>query len=176
MKSIFPNTDFAYAGFYEGEDKNVIILKCVERESGPTSFGHVWATPFEIINKNSILHRPFHSSVLSFFNRNPAFLILKTLDHRNYESPMIGYAYAPSYLCPFEELDIYRETILPGLGKSYYLFSEQPPPDKKTIRVAFFAGIMLLYPEKKKRTYDSLLCPNKRYLIQNYNQHVILPT
>jgi hypothetical protein len=175
LNTLFPTLSFTYAGFYETIANNIIIFNCLEPTT-PTNLetvDYIWATSFEIMNKKL----PIHKSVTDFFLFNTDFLLLKTLNRRIYESPMIGYAPVLSSQS-FEELDIFRETKIPALGKCYYLFSGIPSA-KKMIRVAFFAGTMLFYPVKKEQKYDSLLCHSHSqgdnyYIIQNYNQHVVL--
>ena len=175
LNTLFPSLSFTYAGFYETIANNIIIFNCLEPTT-PTNLetvDYIWATSFEIMNKK--LPIPMHKSVTDFFLFNTDFLLLKTLNRRIYESPMIGYAPVLSSQS-FEEVDIFRETKIPALGKCYYLFSGIPSA-KKMIRVAFFAGTMLFYPVKKEQKYDSLLCHSQGdnyYIIQNYNQHVVL--
>ena len=173
LKEIIPTILCSYAGFYETEENNIIIFSCDEPViTNLETNDSIWATPFEIINKKIPLYS-FQKSVTDFFRFNTDFLILKTLNQSIYESPMIGYV--PALSQSFEEVDIFRETILPALGKCYYLCNEISSPHKKMIRIAFFAGTMLIYPVKKEQNYDSLLCHEKKYyIIQNYNQHVIL--
>ena len=176
-KTILPNTSIAYAGFYELPDKNIIILNGSEQHIEIyTSNEYIWTTSFEIINKKKIGNTPIQANVLDFFNNNLSFLTLKTTDQRIYETPMIGYFKPRNDVeCDIEELDIYRETLLPNLGKCYYLFIDIPPfREKYIMRIVFFAGEMALYGDNKK-TYDSMLCnTHRRYMIQNYNQHLVL--
>lgn len=182
-KTILPEIKISYAGFYELPDKNIIILNGTEQYSTEqpieiyTSSDYIWTTSFEIINKRKLGTTFIHQTVLAFFFANLSFLTLKTLDERIYESPMIGYAKPRYDVCAIEELDIYRETLLPALGKSYYLFMDLPDfREKYIMRIVFFAGGMEVYKhEDNKKNYDSMLCGNyRRYLIQNYNQHTVL--
>jgi len=172
LKTVMPNT-FTYAGFYESTEQNILILTTNDQPQVDTSTEYIWATAFEIINKKQVLNDAVHSNVLTFFHANPAFLTLKTREQCLYESPMLGYYQADQATCTPEELDIYRETILPTLGKCYYLLMTLPADGTKILRIVFFAGKMVLYTGKKE-IYDSLLCHKKYYIIQNYNQHVLV--
>jgi hypothetical protein len=174
MKIIFSNTKIAYAGCYETKNINIIILKCIQNNMDNTN-EYIWATSFEIINKRKILHYPLANNVLDFFQQNSSFLLLKNSQNVFYESPMIGYYKAPD-LMDIEEMDIYRQTIIPALGKCYYLLMDIPL-NTNVMRIAFFAGRMALYNKKidGDAHTDSILCREyKRYIIQNYNQHVVL--
>lgn len=173
LKKLFPRQSASYAGFYETKANNIIVFNCDQ----PTTINletldYVWATAFEILNKK-ILSYSLEQSVSDFFRANLDFLRLTDENDGIIESPMIGYAPAP-LTCVFEELDIFRETRLAGLGKCYYLFTEIPL-DKKMMRIAFFAGIMLFYPLPKDAKYDSIISPTREHIcIKNYDQHVIL--
>jgi hypothetical protein len=176
MQTILPDANITYAGFSETADKNILVLNCCNTSSSTLPADYHWATSFEIINKRKVIeYSIINKSVLDFFFLHPEFLTLKTLDQqRIYESPMLGYAETQS----IEALDIYRERIIPALGKCYYLFTELPPnqADKHIMRIVFFAGKMIL-PHELENTYDSMLCYHKQcyyYIIQNYNQHVVL--
>jgi hypothetical protein len=174
MKALLPESNLAYAGFAETTEQTIIILKYTEDTISYISDEYIWATPFEIINKRAIGKSPVSKKVFDFFMENTEFLTLKTHDQRVYESPMIGYSFTCREI--IEEMDIYRETILPDLGKCYYLLVDLPENSTKNImRIAFFAGKMLMYDStKNKLTYDSLLCDKKYYIIQNYDQHMLL--
>ena len=108
------------------------------------------------------------------------FLTLKNIDGSPYECPMIGYYIVHHCRNNIDEMDIYRETIIPELGKSYYLYVDNPnnPDNKNIMRIAFFQGKMIVYNGKKiYNNYDSLMCEidtTKRYLITDYNQHIVL--
>jgi hypothetical protein len=177
MKRLLPGSNLTYAGFSETRDETIIILKYTENIiSDDTEY--TWATPFEIINTRKIGQYSVSKKVFDFFIANREFLTLKTPHHDVYESPMIGYAFSDQH--KLEEMDIYRETIIPTLGKCYYLLVDLPENSTKNImRIAFFAGKMLVYDIKQKyvsTTYDSLLCDKKYYIIQHYDQHVLLDT
>jgi len=178
MKRLLPGSNLTYAGFSETRDETIIILKYTENIiSDDTEY--TWATPFEIINTRKIGQYSVSKKVFDFFIANREFLTLKTPErHDVYESPMIGYAFSDQH--KLEEMDIYRETIIPTLGKCYYLLVDLPENSTKNImRIAFFAGKMLVYDIKQKyvsTTYDSLLCDKKYYIIQHYDQHVLLDT
>jgi len=176
-KAMLPETKISYAGFYELPAKNIIILNCNEPHMEIyTSNENIWTTSFEIINKRKIGNNLIHNIVLDFFFNNQAFLTLKTLDNRIYESPMVGYAKTHDNECNIDELDIYRETLLPELGKCYYLFIDIPYfREKYLMRIVFFAGEMVLYDDVCDKNIDSMLCNNhRRYMIQKYNQHTVL--
>lgn len=176
-KTIVPETKISYMGFYELPSKNIIILNCNEHHMEIyTSNENIWTTSFEIINKRKIGNNLIHNNVLDFFFNNQPFLTLKTLDNRIYESPMVGYVKTRDNASNIEELDIYRETLLPELGKCYYLFVDIPYfIEKYLMRIVFFAGEMVLYDDTYDKKFDSMLCNNhRRYIIQNYNQHTVL--
>ena len=111
-------------------------------------------------------------------------MVLKTPENRIYESPILGYYIPRHYTSTIEEMDIYRETLIPELGKCYYLYVNQPEftdkinKDKRIMKIGFFAGKMMIYNGKKRDThYDSALCRTASkhlFLLQNYNQHVVL--
>ena len=174
LKPLLPNT-FTYAGFYESAEQNILILKASEGPTVDTSDDYIWATAFEIVNKKQVLNYPINSKVCAFFHANPAFLTLKSRARRLYESPMIGYYITQQDTSAVEELDIYRETILPVLGKCYYLLMAMPEivDDTKIMRIVFFPGKMVLY-RGKKEVYDTLVCHKKYYIIEHYNQHVLV--
>ena len=104
--------------------------------------------------------------------------------NRIYESPLVGY-YSSTDTCAHSEMDIYRETIIPALGKCYYLFMDMPhkqSSETSILRIVFFAGRMALYVDNINNerindyiNYDSIFCREyKRYIIQNYNHHIVL--
>jgi hypothetical protein len=176
MKDIFPDTTIAYQGFYEMKDMNIIILK-YEEKNIESSNEYIWTTSFEIINKRKIMNYSLENNVLDFFRKNSSFLLLKNNKNVFYESPMISYYKAPHLIegeMEIEEMDIYRQTIIPALGKCYYLLMDMPP-NTSLMRIAFFAGNMSIYNKKIDYHSDSILCREyKRYIIQNYNQHAVL--
>ena len=171
LKTLLPGT-FAYAGFSERSDKNIIILHYSSKLQPEQPY--LWATPFEIINKRKVWHSAVDKSVIRFFHMHPDFLTLRAADNRVYEAPLIGYY--TTDIDAIEEMDIYREILIPALGKCYYLYAELPERSEKNImRIVFFAGKMVLVGEKE--CYDSLLCTfnkTKRYMLKNYNHHVVL--
>jgi hypothetical protein len=179
MQTLFPVAAFTYAGFAETAERNIIILHCSEQ---PLAFvndyiwnDYIWATSYELVNLKKIGKIALNQNVLDFFQQQPAFLTLKTPSERRYETPMLGYAEAEP-MCKNEEVDIYRKTICPDLGKCYYLLVDLPEfTNKKIMRIAFFAGKMALNVKKGAEKWDTLLCNKPRsYIIQNYNQHVLL--
>jgi hypothetical protein len=178
MKTLLDGGGLFYAGYYEAHDKNIIILRYDEpRAQIPAaSTEYIWATTFELINKEQIMNSAVHKSVVAFFHKNSSFLILKTADQRQYESPMLGYA--TTAISEIEEMDIYREIVIPSMGKCYYLYADMPSiekDEKNIMRIVFFAGKMILSTDKKMDTYDSILLRAENlYIIQNYNQHVVL--
>jgi hypothetical protein len=167
IQTILPSASLSYAGFYETEENNIIILSA--EETNTIMSDYIWATSFEIMNIKKIMNVTVDPVVMTFFLANPAFLILK--DERNciYESPMIGYK-SHQHACNEAEMDIYRETRDPLFGKCYYIDRDIPVASHTIMRIAFFAGKMVL---NKEKSYDSLLCCDK-YIIQNYDQHVVL--
>ena len=190
MKTILPAATLTYAGFYETIERNIIILKGTDanemdmgtgtdaeaNEMGTGTDEYIWATAFEIINKKKVMHYLLRPSVLAFFSANTDFLRLRNLDGGIYEAPLVGYYKARQMDTAPEEMDIYRETIIPALGKCYYLHMDLPgyTPKNNIMRIAFFAGAMLIYNGSSIKA-DTILCrEHKRYAIQNYNQHVVL--
>ena len=158
MQSILPRATLAYAGFYETEKNNVIILSA--EDTNIIDSDYTWATPFEILNLKHIMNCLVDSAVISFFLSNTAFLLLKDERNRIYESPMVGYK-THANTCDEAEMDIYRETIIPSLGKCYYVDIDIPKTDASIMRIAFFAGKMV----------SSKI---KSYIIKNYDQHLVL--
>jgi hypothetical protein len=172
IQTILPSASLSYAGFYETEKNNIIILSAEETSMIANDYicdNYIWATSFEIINIKKIINEPVDPAVMAFFQSNPAFLILKDEKNRIYESPMVGYK-SHQGLCHATEMDIYRETRDPLFGKCYYVDRDIPTASTIILRIAFFAGKMVLHKEK---SYDSVLCGD-HYIIQNYDQHVIL--
>ena len=170
MQSILPRAIVSYAGFYE-TDENTIIILCAE-EPNMLHPDYVWAIPFEILNKKRIMNYNVDPAVMAFFLANPAFITVRDKANRLYEAPMIGYK-SHQNTCAEDEMDIYRETRDAAFGKCYYIDIDIPPPGSASImRIAFFAGKLVF---KKEKSYDSLLCrATQSYLIQNYDQHVVL--
>ena len=181
MQTILPFTELSYAGFYESAENSIIILSAEESsviqkdyigsQDYIGSLDYIWATSFEIVNKKYIINYKVDPIVIAFFFANPAFLILKDEGNCIYESPMVGYT-SHENTCAEAEMDIYRETRNPSLGKCYYLDIDIPKTSASIMRIAFFSGKMVI---KKEKDYDSFLCSeNKCYAIQNYNHHVVL--
>jgi hypothetical protein len=163
MQTILPSV--SYAGFCETEENNIIILSA--EETNTTVSDYIWVTPFEIMNKKKLMNALVDPLVVAFFLANPDFLFLKDERKRIYESPMVGYKSHDT--CGEDEMDIYRETRDPLFGKCYYI-DRDPIASPTIMRIAFFAGKMVL---KKEKSYDSVLCGDK-YIIQNYDQHAVL--
>jgi hypothetical protein len=167
MQSILPRATIAYEGFYESDEKNIIILSA--EDTNILHSDYIWATSFEVINLKHIMNSPVNPAVIAFFLSNTAFLLLKDERDRIYESPMVGYK-THENICHETEMDIYRETIIPSLGKCYYI--DVHKTNASIMRIAFFAGKMVL---NKEKTYDSMLCgANHYYIIQDYDQHIVL--
>jgi hypothetical protein len=169
MKTIFPEAEITYEGSYETAENTILILKAVMADYDSI---YLWATSFDIMNKKKLMDYTFSPKVLDFFNANPEFLRLRNSENGIiYETPMVGYY--KSNTTSRDEMDIYRETIIPALGKSYYLLTDYTAG---VMRIAFFAGRMALYKKNMNpMKYDSILCcEHKRYMIKNYNQHVVL--
>jgi len=180
LRSALPDLAFTYAGFCETPANNIIIYKCDEQNMAVLNDDYVWATAYEIFNKKKIMVYTLHKSITNFFILNSEFLRLKTPMNRIYESPLVGY-YSSTDTCAHSEMDIYRETIIPALGKCYYLFMDMPhkqSSETSILRIVFFAGRMALYVDNinnERIHYDSIFCREyKRYIIQNYNQHIVL--
>ena len=179
-----------YDGYYEMDNTNIVILNYHSNQNSDLNLSsliktnYVWAISFEILNLEKVGNYCIQQNVIDFFKQNKSFLVLKTPENIIYESPIIGYYIPRHYTSNIEEMDIYRETIIPELGKCYYLYVNQPEfTDKlnkeiRIMRIGFFAGTMIIYNGKKIYTnYDSALCKtdtNKLFLLQNYNQHAVL--
>ena len=179
-----------YNGCYEMDNKNIVILNYHYNQNSDLNLSsliktnYVWAISFEILNLEKVGKYCIQKNVIDFFKQNKSFLVLKTPENIIYESPIIGYYIPRHYTSNIEEMDIYRETIIPELGKCYYLYVNQPEFTDKLnkeiiiMRIGFFAGTMIIYNGEKIYTnYDSALCKrdnNKLFLLQNYNQHVVL--
>ena len=171
--------ELSSAGFYETDDNNVVILRATTSDTLYDK-NIEWVTAHEIINMRRCLNYAIHKNVIELLEKNTSFLFLQGAGA--YEIPMIGYYYANEIGAneigandKNEIGDIYREHLLPSLGKSYYLYLELPPAleDKRIIRTAFFPGTMAI--DKMDPAYDSILCTVnniKRIVIKNYNQQV----
>ena len=172
MKTIFPEADITYESSFETKDNNILILKAVMTNESVTN-NYLWATSFDIMNKKTLMNYYFSPKVFDFFKVNPEFLRLKNAKNGIYETPMIGYY--KTNTTSLDEMDIYRETIIPALGKCYYLLTDYTPGEN-IMRIAFFAGRMAVYTKNiNDAKYDSILCcEHKRYMIKNYNQHIAL--
>jgi hypothetical protein len=186
LRSALPGLAFIYAGFCETPANNIIIYSGEQNATMALNADYIWATAYEIFNKKKVREYTLHKSITSFFCLNSDFLRLKTLGNCIYESPLVGYYISNDDKCSHSEMDIYRETIIPAMGKCYYLFMDLPHLQSpklgekvNILRIAFFAGRMSLYSDKTDKNdyinYDSIFCRDyKRYIIQNYNQHVVL--
>jgi hypothetical protein len=180
INKIYPvelDLHLSYAGFYETDDNNVVILRATTSDKLYDK-NIEWVSSHEIINTRRFLNYPIHKNVIELFEQNTKFLFLRRAGagagSGSYEVPNIGYYYAND---KNEIDDIYREYLLPSFGKCYYLYLELPPviEHKRIIRTAFFAGTMAI--DKMDTAYDSILCTVnniKRIVIKNYNQQMSL--
>ena len=132
-------------------------------------------------------------NITDFFKNNSDFLRITQLNGVIYETPIICY-YKTNKTDNIDEIDIYRETIIHSLPKSYYLYSSGCIPKindsnsknsknskNSIVRIAVFKGKLAfkdidLYNTDK--SYDTLFYiyknVNRYYIIRNYSQHIIL--
>ncbi len=188
MNKIDAEASITYAGWSETEDNNIILLRYETKnhEPKPLRCDMRWTSAHEIINTGKDV---IHKSVLQFFLTNRDFLYIKKEDKSNYAIPMLGYYYAnkigPNKIGPnanVVDTDIYREQIIPSLGKCYYLFLNLPETieGKNIIRTIYFPGKMVIYTTKKEEntkvySCNSILVPAlNRIIINHYNQHTVL--
>jgi len=160
ISTFFPVVNITYSGYYETIDKNVIILRYEDN-----------------YNLNNSIH--------DFFNNNVEFIRIMNVDGNYYETPIICY-YKTRKSDNIDEIDIYRETIIPSLPKSYYLYSSGCIPkisdsNSSIVRIAVFKGKLSfkdidLY--NTDNSYDTLFYiyknVNRYFIIRNYSQHIIL--
>jgi hypothetical protein len=191
ISQFFPIVNITYQGFYETAEKNVIILNYEDQYNYNSIItteknSYLWSTVYEIINVNKVYNYHLDSNITNFFKNNPDFLrISQSSNGLIYETPLIGY-YKTKKTDSIDEVDIYRETIIPALPKSYYLYSAGCIPqitDEITslLRIVIFKGKLafkdiVLY--NNDPSYDTLFCiyknVNRYYIIRNYSQHTIL--
>ena len=190
ISHFFPIVNITYQGFYETAEKNVIILKYEDQYNYNSIIttknnSYLWCTVYEIINVNKVYNYNLDSTITNFFKNNPDFLRITHSNGHIYETPLIGY-YKTKKPDSIDEVDIYRENIIPSLPKSYYLYSAGCIPQitdefSSLLRIVFFKGKLafkdiVLY--NNDPSYDTLFCiyknVNRYYIIRNYSQHTIL--
>ena len=183
----FPNlSELTYEGFFETAEKNVVILKNTSNDSIipiDRANDSIWTTAHEIINLRKVLNFSIHKNVIELYEKNTEFLYVKNINNINYETPMIGYY--SSNENDYEKIDIYREVIIPALGKCYYLYLNIPAANvmeanaQTIIRTLFFAGKLSIYINNKTKNTDTdaMLCSvanTQRIILNNYNQQTSL--
>lgn len=188
INSFFPKANIEYSGFYETNEKNIVILNYENKYSSiitTNDNNYIWVSVYEIINTKKVYNFIINKYIIDFFTTNLNFLKLKNKKGICYEHPIICY-YPINKILKEEEIDcidIYRENIVDALEKSYYFHSFFPQNlnDKSMLRVVLFKGKLSfknieLY--KKDKSYDSLFYihnnVNRYYIIRNYTQHTIL--
>lgn len=188
INSFFPKANIEYSGFYETNEKNIVILNYENNYSSiitTNDNNYIWVSAYEIINTNKVYNFIINNYIIDFFYKNLNFLKLKNNKGTFYEHPIISY-YQVNKILKEEDvdcIDIYRKKIVDVLEKSYYFYNSLPnfSNDKSILRVALFKGKLSfknieLY--KRDKSYDSLYYihnnVNRYYIIRNYNQHSIL--
>jgi len=188
INSFFPKANIECNGFYETNEKNIVILNYENKYSSiitTNDNNYIWVSVYEIINTNKVYNLIINKYIIDFFTTNLNFLILKNKKGYRYEHPIICY-YRVNKILKEENIDcidVYRENIVAALEKSYYFYSSLPKDsnDKSILRVLLFKGKLSfknieLY--KKDKSYDSLFYihnnVNRYYIVRNYNQHTIL--
>ena len=190
ISSFFPIVNINYAGYYETNEKNVIILKYEDQYNYNSIIttdknNYLWCSVYEVINLNKVYNYSLDINVTEFFKNNPEFLKITQKNDINYETPIICY-YKTKKTENIDKVDIYRETIIPSLPKSYYLYSfgcisRIMNSNSSIVRIAVFIGKMAfkdieLY--NMDNSYDTLFYihknVNRYFIIRNYNQHTIL--
>jgi hypothetical protein len=190
ISTFFPVVNITYSGYYETIDKNVIILKYDDKYNYNSNVttqqnSYLWCGVSEIINVNKVYNYNLDKSIHDFFKNNIDFIRIMNRDGIYYETPIICY-----YKCKktdnINEIDIYRETIITSLPKSYYLYSSGCIPkisdaNSSLARIVVFKGKLAfkdieLY--NSDNSYDTLFYiynnVNRYFIIRNYNQHTIL--
>jgi len=190
ISTFFPVVNITYSGYYETIDKNVIILRYEDNYNYNSNItteqnSYLWCTVYEIINVNKVYNYNLNNSIHDFFNNNVEFIRIMNVDGNYYETPIICY-YKTRKSDNIDEIDIYRETIIPSLPKSYYLYSSGCIPkisdsNSSIVRIAVFKGKLSfkdidLY--NTDNSYDTLFYiyknVNRYFIIRNYSQHIIL--
>jgi antitoxin component of RelBE/YafQ-DinJ toxin-antitoxin module len=190
ISQFFSVVTITYHGVYETAEKNVIILNYDDQykynstiTTGENSY--LWSTAYEVINVNKIYNYILDSNVTDFFINNPEFLRISQQNGIVYETPIVCY-YKTKKTNSIDEVDIYRESIIPGLPKSYFLYSSGCIPklldeDITILRIAVFKGKLAFKDIELYNTdnsYDTLFCiyknVNRYYVMRNYSQHTIL--
>jgi hypothetical protein len=169
--------EISYAGFAETRERNILILKYVNDEPLPLANAYAWALTHELVNTQTLMADRIHPHVVTFFRQQPAFLALHNQADAPYAAPVVGYYSVPP-ATKFELADIYRESILPALGKCYYFYiDKKKTADSLTMRAALFLKRTCLHAEQFEAN-DSLLTidieDHHRYVLQNYAQHTPL--
>ena len=191
ISSFFPIVNITYGGYYETNEKNVIILKYEDQYNYGSIIttdknNYLWCSVYEVINLNKVYNYSLDINVTDFFKNNPEFLKITQTNGVNYETPIICY-YKTKKTENIDKVDIYRETIIPSLPKSYYLYSSGCIPkinernSSSIVRIAVFIGKMAFKDIELYNTdnsYDTLFYiyknVNRYFIIRNYNQHAIL--
>jgi len=190
ISSFFPIVNITYGGYYETNEKNVIILKYEDQYNYNSIIttdknNYLWCSVYEVINLNKVYNYSLDINVTDFFKTNPEFLKITQTNGVNYETPIICY-YKTKKTENIDEVDIYRETIIPSLQKSYYLYSfgcisRIMDSNSSIVRIAVFIGKMAFKDIQLYTTdnsYDTLFYiyknVNRYFIIRNYNQHTIL--
>jgi len=191
ISSFFPIVNITYGGYYETNEKNVIILKYEDQYNYDSIIttdknNYLWCSVYEVINLNKVYNYSLDINVTDFFKNNPEFLKITQTNGVNYETPIICY-YKTKKTENIDEIDIYREVIIPSLPKSYYLYSSGCIPkinernSISVVRIAVFIGKLAFKDIELYNTdnnYDTLFYiyknVNRYFIIRNYNQHTIL--
>ena len=191
ISSFFPIVNITYGGYYETNEKNVIILKYEDQYNYNSIIttdknNYLWCSVYEVINLNKVYNYSLDINVTDFFKNNPEFLKITQTNGVNYETPIICY-YKTKKTENIDEVDIYRELIIPSLPKSYYLYSSGCIPkinernSSSIVRIAVFIGKLAFKDIELYNTdnnYDTLFYiyknVNRYFIIRNYNQHAIL--
>ena len=191
ISTFFPIINITYRGYYETNEKNVIILNYEDQYNYNSIIttdknNYLWSSVYEVINLNKVYNYSLDINVTDFFKNNPEFLKITQTNGVNYETPIICY-YKTKKTENIDEVDIYREAIIPSLPKLYYLYSSGCIPkinesnSSSIVRIAVFIGKMAFKDIELYNTdnsYDTLFYiyknVNRYFIIRNYNQHTIL--
>ena len=96
ISSFFPIVNITYGGYYETNEKNVIILKYEDQYNYNSIIttdknNYLWCSVYEVINLNKVYNYSLDINVTDFFKNNPEFLKITQTNGVNYETPIICY-------------------------------------------------------------------------------------
>lgn len=182
IKQIYPKLIISYKGFYETSYNNIIILESNNSENEDIHTNNInediWSTIHEIVNIEKVYNYQINKSVVDLFIKNPKFLFLKDDYNNNYETPIVGY-YTQKKNIKFACFDIYRETLIPSIGKCYNFYVNIPEKNENEniMRFIIFTENILLFNNLNIENTNALLGKynNKQmFFIKKYDNFKLL--